>query len=1357
MNWFTKFLFVAALVAVISVTAMVSRQTRSSPQEVLDEVLVQLGSDAYDELLVLRKLENGIRRAELLDPNLPGIRELCADLRLTRAKLLMDMGAYTDARTDLELVLERYRQGDSEVRRMLVEIDSADGELERALERLEKLLKDEPRFGPAWVESGRMHQRLADQALDHAKARLHFALITEDAKLAEERLDSLAARASSDPLRTNDILALRELFSTSDEETLAQVLELCELANEELQLAREGYLRSFQFDIYPLAVHGYLKILLAAEQDAATIALGSLLSSKHREPTDPEVAELLIRTLAKHADWPHASFLAGSWVRSKQPLSAEFLRLICYCIYKGESWSMLFGAANRLRAVGTTDDELLSAFYRGFGYANSKKPKADLALRSLEIYARGRSSEPFEGARAVAWKRISELYAEAGDLNREREALQAVLALDPDFSAELWIRRAEIQLHSRHSGYQLPLNSWAKGMSLAPRRTEELLPTFLELGEKALASQDRDITLIYGDVVRSGLTVPQRNYGPYVLLLLAREHGRRGKPAAQAAVARKLLNELPGFLPAHDELIAASVADGNRREFVELVVQRAELAGLSERTLELLSSISADEYLPGQVVRMMQADTRGTGRVVVAEWLYKHGRAQEALKTLRIDGDALRSEQELLLGAHIEIEDGNYAQAMKWLDQLPKSGARVRERRLQTLICALQLRDRKRIREIATEIFKREAPSTAETLKLADVFLRLQETQGALTILEGLEGSPGVPPGPIIFRRSLALLARGDLAAAEVEIDRCESFLPEAQGAILRLLLEGQRADWTACARTAEQLFELAPPEDPELAALLYLLMGEEQEALELADFALEFAPQSLVWTLTASIARLRSGQPLSVASDFGVRGIVQTQRFLTGAPDESIDPRQVVPLLLAAELPAFHPYLQAELRSIDSQQRGKLWPRLLEANLLALMQLSGEARPVLEQLAATFPDCLPAWEELEWVLTEQLGSPDHPRVLAVRKNRIEIMAKAYPDGLEAVLLEAAEAMHQGNLGPALRLTQRVVDERPDWFPARVQLAQIQTEMRHWTEAREAWTWATGHEDERRGRRAVAGFIDMLARAAADDEHFTQEQQRSELTLLEQVHPDDPRPPLALARLDLTLDAANPAIGVSRALVRLRSFREQHKGLSLEELQRGSTKEWAEFFVEASPGAAEDFLRAELELQPGDLELWRLLGRVLRELGDLEASTDFLMRAARMAPDTALRLEIARTLVVGGAETRMVAKILRGITGTREEELDAQLLNIESMLSQYIPRMWQVAVTKLKPLWDSRTDLDKADERARLALIYARALLLRGEVDDPQTAEQALLSHLRYADKLYQLEYMQALIGIARSLSASPE
>jgi hypothetical protein len=1367
MNQFSKFLFVFATVVVLGIVAMVSRQTLLTPREVLREVRTELSDDAYDAPRILRRLGNAIRHGEARDITDAKAKNVCAELRLTRAELLIELGATGDARADLEKILKDYRPGNSEVRRLLIRIDSAEGDIAGALERLELLLEDEPHYGPAWVESGRLHQLLADETLAIAKQQVSFVLVVKDAKLAEERLESLTARAATDPLRTSDILRLRELFPPREEEVLAQVLELCEAAGQEVQLARQDFLTSMEFGLFPGAVHGYLAILLAARRGSDAIHFGTLCSHSELISLDSKTGELLIGALAHNEDWKHAAELSFAWMNNGQHLEPAFLELMCHAMYKAERWAGLVLGANHLAMVGSTEQAIVAGFYRGLGWANAAKPNLKRAFLGLRTFASSHVNEPFPGARALAWARLADLHRDEGDTLKERATLGAALTEDPGIDGQFWLRRATIQLEARHSGYQLPLESWTQAMSRLPQRTVELMPTFLELGQKALLAQDRDVQVIYADLKRKEMSLPRRSYGPFVLLQLAQLHGQAGDTAAQAVVATRLLDQYPGFLPALDQIIVARESEGNRRKFVERVVQRAELVGLDARTLQWLDTVAHDEFKPEQTIRMMQVDTGGNGRLMVAQWQEARGDIVEALATLGAPNKVQRGERELLLGARIEIEQGHYQEALIWLDAMPEDGVHTSRRLELSLLSALQVKNPRRIRSLAAEIVERTDSDPLEILRLANIFLRLGHPNGVLELLDKLEESAqaanlDLPTGALLLGRALALLSKGDQAEAQQpseEIARAESFLSETEGAALRLLADSQRADREACADTAAYLLERDASLSEEATALLFLFTDREEEARDMADFALELVPESLTWALVSTMARMSLDEPLALPAGFGSRAAEQTQALFATGQDAEDSRLKIAALLFAEASPVFHPYLQSRWRDLHRTKRGTFWPRLKEAAVLEDMGLGSEARPKLETLALTFRDCLVVWERYEDSLARSLGSGEHPKLASVHSQRLVLVARAYPGGAEAALLAAKSAMDQEQWEQARDILSAQLREHPGSIEPLALAAQVQGHLGQWTDALDMWRAVMDSPNRTRARRQLSAMIAALAEASRSaPASFTRAAHVEELEQLAAAWPRDPRPTLALARLDRDMDPANPSLGAGRALARLFSFRRDSGGQSLESLQRGSTRAWAEFFVAVDPGSAEDFLSSELEAQPGNIVLWRLLGQVHRELGRLKESQRLLTIANKMTQDAGIQLELARTALATGSGPRTIARSMRGMNMIADaaQLLQGRLILNESVFNQHEEGGWEGAIAQLTQIRNNPAHLTSAGDRAALATLLARGLLLRDAEGDAVRTQAMLSTHLEGADPLYQRETMEVLINLARARMISP-
>ena len=1360
MKWPTKIFFIFVIAIVASLVAMVSRQSLRSPREVLQEVQAELEGQGFDERALLRRLAGALRRAEGRDTSLPAQRELCADLRIARGRLLLSIGATEEARADFDLVLREYRPGEREVRRLLAETESSAGLLDDALLHLRELLADEPGFGPAWVEVGKLERQQAEATLAECDAKLRLVLIEEDAAIAGEILRGLAARDPLDAGRATSIVDLRALFPSSGDESLGQILGLADRASEHFARCREALVRSFSIAVDPQALQLYLEILEESGRAPEALALGSLIARQGPELAAPESAELLIRVLLARGDDANASQLASTWINGTLPLPAEFLRLACQALLRGKRWADLAKASFNLRSIGSSDDENLHELYVGLVWSLSSNKLPARALQALKTFARSTTRDPFPGARELAWREVAKLHFEAGDTTGEREALQAALAEEGDDPGSLWLRRAEIQMAEANNGYRLPLESWARAMSHLPARTEELFGTFVQLGEEALRAEERSVEVVFADLQRSGGSVPQRDYGPYVLYRIAELHGKVRHHVQRANAARTLLARLPNFVPAIDQLIAARDALGDREKYIEQVLLRLELTGLTDRSRELLATIRIQELSAPQLVQVMQIDPRGTGRMFAAAWLAENGRRDEALAALAAGGSEGRSDAESLFGAQVLMSEGRYRGALEWLDGVPAEsplhGAVLRS----AARAALRLGEGPEITTRVAALLAGKPLEPGEMMEWIDGFIENGKAGTAALMIERVPRGQLPDPSTLLLREIQVALLQEDLPRIELLVERAAAFLPEGSYVALRVVLAAERGDWTGVRQNAQELRETDFAQDPIVSALLELLAGQAPAAGESAAFALSLVPDMPVWLVVEAAARLSDGQPPALPDTLGPTAARETELFLLGAGADPDDPRRAAALLLLARDPRFTPYVIGRLSGMTARERGILWPRLLTAELLLAGDRQREAAELYRRLLGTHDQCQPAWDALETLEIARYGSGLHPELQRLRDQRLRALAEADPQGPAGMLIASRTLVGQGDLGSALRLVINAQKIAPEWYEARHAVAEMYTQQGHWQPALESWRSLVAEASEVDAQRAVQGFLEALRLASrAQPPAIDLATIGGELIALAGAHPRDPLVVLALARLDLRQEQRNSALALERAWSRLRRLREQTGSRSLEQLGRGATAAWAEFYVETDPDSAEAFLLSELALQPGNLQLWRLLGRVHRDLGRFDESYEVLARVSMMSPSLEVKMEIARTFVAQGASPRTVTRALQQADQLRRgpRPLESQLLAAEAFLSDFRQPSWEAACTQLERLWDLRHQLEVDADRTRLAQLFGRALLLRGGEGDTNRALEVLAAEYDRTEPPYQREHFAALAGIARAQLAVSE
>ena len=177
-----------------------------------------------------------------------------------------------------------------------------------------------------------------------------------------------------------------------------------------------------------------------------------------------------------------------------------------------------------MRTIGTSTDSATASLYLGF--AQKGRKRFTNARNLLRSFATSNAPAPYPTAHFEAWTTLAELDKAAEEPFFEREAIHAALQLDPDGhnSSQLWVRLGELQLSSGHSGFLLPLRSYAEALCRAPKQYTEIFQRFEEIGEEAVAVEGRDLELIYQDLIRERRSTPSIPLDSYSLLHLSLIH-----------------------------------------------------------------------------------------------------------------------------------------------------------------------------------------------------------------------------------------------------------------------------------------------------------------------------------------------------------------------------------------------------------------------------------------------------------------------------------------------------------------------------------------------------------------------------------------------------------------------------------------------------------------------------------------------------------------------------------------------------------------------------------------------------------------------------------------------------------------
>jgi len=1345
MKWTLRLLLLLALFTAGSLAVMVTRQRQGSPAELLAEVRDVLAAGRFEERIVLRRLEDVVALARK-----SGDDGLLTEALSTRADLLLSIGATGLARRDYQELLAGERPGAREIRRRMVQVDVAEGRLEAGLSELRDLIRDEPDFVPAWIESGRLNLLSADELLERCRTDLALALVEEDAQAAFAIVTRLSAQDPLDPARATGALALRDLVPAEREELAARVLVLSDQASAATRRARQAFVRSFTLDaVEPQAVAGLMRILIDAGRSELAVDFGLLATSWPAVAEHVPTAALLIRALLDRQDYRRASEQAGRWLKERAPLSADFLHLLCEGLYRGKDWRRLRDCSNRLKSIGTAHDVEVSQMYMGFAQAGEEQPER--AAQLLRAFALGRVDEPLPGLRAEAWRQIALMAREAGRTSDEHEALHEALRLDPDLDGHLWLRLSELQLERPHTGIGIPLASWTSGMCLLPRTTAENLPRFEQLGRRLLQAGGEDVLLLHRDLTAQGQILPRHEASLYELYLLAQIYAGEGRSQAAETCAQEFLDRQPGFIPVIDILIDALIEQGRLHRAALLTVERLEAVGRDERNEELLAALPAAVFDGAAVVRMMAADPATTGRLAVARDELERGQTQAALEVLRHGPERRPGRAELWMLGETLVAQGAQAQALAVLTRLDWAGPGQHALRRAALSAAVH-EGRTELVERALEAAVSDQSATSADLRdLAALLLRLGDPVRAGNLLRVLD-RPGEVDGQALLERALCALAAGELDAAQDALERAEAFVGEELAGVARLQLVAARGDWRAAASVVGELRAGGEPLAGLLEALFALLSGARERALELAAPELAGARPSLGWILVDAAARLGQAQDPLPPSWLGRRAPAELELFALGPPGTARDPRELAALLVATETPGFEAFCAGVLHRLGAETHGELWPRLLEAR--SLFRLGERAQPeqILWRLSAGFPDCDPVWAQLEEIVRARVKVDDHPQVSAFMEYRLRTRGEAEPESEWGLLYLAQHERRAGDLEGAHGAVLAALELCPGWREAQAELALVLGRRGDSRGALALWRAVCIESPARGARPWVPDLLAALGEAeAAQPSAVTPGEVATLLADLQRHLPDDPRVALALAERDRALDPRNPAMGVARAFLRLETFRAEHAGRTLEGLQPGAADAWAAFYRSIDPEAARAFLESEREREPANLELWLQLGRLYRLQDDLRTAVRILIQAGRMSPDARIQREVAATYAAAAMPPSALRDPLRAAGRADESEgtIFAALIEAQSGLRQSSPRAWAAAIKLLAPLWEERAALSDREQRAQLGELLALGLMLRNDQDDPARAREVLSETRALVDDPYRSAVLGALEGIA--------
>jgi tetratricopeptide (TPR) repeat protein len=1038
-------LLALALVVLGALGGLMLSGGQGEPRDLLESALRRFNGPEQDTEATLKELELALRSAES-----SGDSELAADILIARGRVLSDVGAFGPARADLERALERYRPGSVDIELELVALDEETGELAAGLERAKRITDRDPGQLQAWRYSGQILMKISEQRLDELKAVCDGNLAAPQSKLALEYASKAAGMNSDDPLRVSQLARLRSLFDPPDQSDSLKVLALTDAASSATSLAREALVRSFAGPLDRDAVLSYLELLARSGRSRDAADFGLAVAPHRLINSSPRFMERLARVLidAGRAD-SACEVIEKHYNRSAQP-DQQFYATWCEALYKAERWKALTFVAGLMRTAGNQEYRSKAVFYIGLGHAGARQ--AIPTSNALELYLRSEPVEPFPGALAIAWLRLAASWRTQGELNKESAALHYAVRLAPDADGEAWLRLFQIFQETNPNSLEQAERYLTKALCLLPRRTSELMPTWLEVGRRRLRAAGMELELLLADQRKQGHIGPGPQAGPYELFRFAEMHRDAHESVAAAASARRLLLAYPGFLPAMDLLADVERDMGDWRSAARTWLERLHHAGSDPTTLRRLARMPAGTLDSKQRIELMQLDPENTGRLEVARTLQAEGRPLAALLGL----DALPIEplgdEGVQLASELMIEAARYTEALAILAKL-SPGRRESARAFElALDAAALLGQEDRLLAIIANPPLAERLKSADLVSRVDLMLARGQIAGAKALLLVLDSRADTRNRDVLLRGAAIALLEHNSTAVQDELDRAEAFNAAGPVAFGRLLAALESRIYNRVPILVRGLFDVQYQPTRLQAAILSILDERLDEARRAIAEARRKDPREPNWALLEAAVAVLEGRTPDLSNLVDESAEPETLFTLRNGELQR-DPRPLFARLLALDSPDWRLWAIADMSRIQQPEPGSLWARYEVGRGLELAGYQQEAERAWRVLLRSWPTFAPAWDALERIKLERFKRFDHVEMVRLRGDRRQAVGRRPGEEAEELLTEAWARESAGNLSGALESVRRAVELDPKLAPAWFKLGQLSHRVPNWNEA----------------------------------------------------------------------------------------------------------------------------------------------------------------------------------------------------------------------------------------------------------------------------------------------------------------
>ncbi|HTF87532.1 MAG TPA: hypothetical protein VK843_03925 [Planctomycetota bacterium] len=1370
----TSWILVAlALVVLGAIGGLMLSGGHGEPRDLLESALRRFNGPEQDTAATLKELELALRSAEAT-----GDGELAADILIERGRVLRKVEAYGPARADLERALERYRPGAVDIELEIVKLDEEAGDLDAALERAMKITDLDPSQLEAWAQAGQIQTRISEDRLAELERGFDASLSDAEAARALGYARRAAGMDFDDPLRVSQLTGLRSLFTPPDRGDSLRTLSLLDQATEASSHAREALVKSFAGPLERSAVRSYLDLLERSGRVQDAIDFGLAVAPQRAVNSSPDFMQRLARVLID-ADRPGQADEAITLHFNQASQGGQrFYDTWCEALYKSKRWQQLQDKGGILYRAGDEHYRSLAAFYMGMARARSKNLAG--ASNALDYYTRSEPVapvEPFPGALALAWRVKAESWRSQGQIAKERVALTQAVTLAPDADGEAWLRMFQILQEVEPGALSQAEDALTRGLCLLPRRTNELLPTWLDLGRKRMRASGVELELLLKDQRRTGYVGPSPKAGPFELFRFGEMHRDAKEPAAAAACARRLLVAYPGFLPAMDILGDALRDMGEWPAAAEIWIDRLRRDPTDQFALRRMARLPAGTLTAAQLIELMQLDPENTGRLEVARTLKAEGRSQEALSGLVSLPLEPLGDDGVILASELLIDVDKQEEALTMLERL-KPARRLSSRAFELQLDAARLSGNEdRLLEIIAELPASSKLDAPAMIQRVDGMLARGQIAAARALLHLLDSREETRTLDVLLRLASVALLDHDAAAVTDQLDRAEAFDTRGAVAFGRVLAALESRVYTRLPIYVRALYDTPFQATRLQAAILSILDERLDEARRtIADARRQF-PKDPQWAMLEASVEILGGQipDLSRLVDDLTR---EETMFMLRGGDRQRDPRRLFAHLMAIDSPEWRLWAVVDFSKLKPTTPGSLWATFEAGRGLAAAKMPQDAERAWRILLRSWPTFEPAWDALAEVRLERVKRFDHVDMVRLRADRRRAVGPRPGEEAEELLTEAWSQELAGNLGAALDSVRASVVRDPDLAPAWFKLGQLSHRVPSWNESLDALRHAVRSADVVSDSPIVEEFIAVLRDArAADPAHVSATLVRSELADLSLRFPEDPAVALAQARAELDQEDITPAVRVARAYDRLdrfaghldelaasraalkaaRALDEKPSGddaaridpgaardddsdpaaartsaarlerPSLDSLRAGATGAWKDFYQSLEPARAEALVRDELGRRPGSLELWRMLGETLVAQDRRGEAIQLYELVTRMVPDGKTQRALAKLYADAGADPARVDSAIAAVVkleARKSPDLDLMYTLAKSLTGSQAGQSRGLLI--LASLWQQRQSAIGRIRDIDIGQLYATTLVQRADPADRQLATSLL-------------------------------